>query len=328
MRKILSIDGGGIRGIIPAMVLAKIEHVTGKPVSELFHLIAGTSTGGILALALSKPEKGKPQYSAEQLVELYERHGATIFHRPRWRSLLACNNLFEGKYPSEGIESVLESYFGDVCLKDALTEVFVAAYEIERQFPFFFRSSRARTMASYDFPMRLAARATSAAPTYFEPLKIEAAGSAGHYALVDGGLYANNPALCALVEARQLFGSEDVMVVSLGTGSLTRPLPIDKARGWGLARWAKPVLDIALDGGSASVDYQLHQLLRRNACGRRYFRFQPTLHPENQEMDNVSSSNLRGLKLLAESMLRERSDDVDELCALLLEDSNQQPLAA
>jgi patatin-like phospholipase/acyl hydrolase len=329
MRKILSIDGGGIRGIIPALVLARIEQQTGKPASELFDLIAGTSTGGILALGLVKPgPTGIPEYSADQLAELYERQGSTIFHRSGWRRILACNNLFDGKYPASGIESVLEEYFGDARLKSALTEVFVTSYEIERQFPFFFRSSRARATPSYDFPMKLAARATSAAPTYFEPLKMDTDGNAAYFALVDGGLFANNPALCALVEAREIFGPEECMVVSLGTGSLTRPLPVEKAKTWGLARWAKPVLNITLDGVSSSVDYQLHHLLPRTGSGRRYYRFQPTLHPENQEMDNTSRQNLRGLKLLAESMLRSREDDINELCELLVKPPRSEPVAA
>src|SRR6266849_5514369 len=102
--------------------------------------------------------------------------------------------------------------------------------------------------------MRKAARATSAAPTYFEPLKIESGAATGYYALVDGGLFANNPALCALVEARTLFGNDDILLVSLGTGASTRPLSYRKTKHWGVAGWAKPVLDIAFDGVSSTVD--------------------------------------------------------------------------
>lgn len=308
MRKVLSIDGGGIRGIVPALVLARIERQTCKPAAGLFDLIAGTSTGGILALGLVKPDaQGNPQYPAEALAGLYEERGGTIFSRPAWRRWLG------GGYPIEGIESVLEAYFGDARLRNALADVLVTSYEIERRFPFFFRSSMARADAGYDFPMKQAARATSAAPTYFEPLKIETGGAAGYYALVDGGLYANNPAMCALVEARRMFGQEDVMLVSLGTGSLTRPLPVDAARRWGLARWAKPVLDIAFDGVSSTVDYQLRLLLEK-----RYCRFQPALDPRLQDMDDASRANVRGLKLLAEALIRQRADDLDALCETLV----------
>ena len=92
--RILSIDGGGIRGIIPARILQEIEETTGKAVAELFDLIAGTSTGGILALGLTKrAENGRPEYAAADLVELCEAEGPRIFNRSTWHSLKGLNNL-------------------------------------------------------------------------------------------------------------------------------------------------------------------------------------------------------------------------------------------
>ena len=177
----------------------------------------------------------------------------------------------------------------------------------------------ARQTPTYDFPMRQVARATSAAPTFFEPVKIPAEGPTGYYALVDGGLYANNPALCALVEARSLFGDEPLLVVSLGTGALTRPIVYEDARHWGLARWAKPVLDIAFDGVSSTVDYQLQRMLRHQAGEQqRYYRFQPILDPGLTDMDDTSPRNIRRLKLLPEAMLRDRHQDLITLAAALL----------
>ena len=112
MRKVLSIDGGGIRGIIPAMVLAEIEARTGKRSAEMFDLVAGTSTGGILALGLTKPEQdGGPEYSAERLIELYDGEGGRIFHIPTWHRLRSGWGVAEEKYPSEGIEEVAKRYF-------------------------------------------------------------------------------------------------------------------------------------------------------------------------------------------------------------------------
>jgi uncharacterized protein len=223
--KVLSIDGGGIRGIIPAMVLAEIEERTGKSIAETFDLIAGTSTGGILALGLAMPgDGGRPKYTASELIELYEDEGTSIFSGRAG----TIRNLFEERYPSAGVEGVLDRYFGDARLKDALSTVFVTSYEIELRAPFFFRSERAKVDADYDFPMREVARATSAAPTYFEPAKVEARGPVEYYALVDGGVFANNPAMCAYVEASSILkergsASTDeptILVVSLGTGQL------------------------------------------------------------------------------------------------------------
>ncbi len=320
MKAILSIDGGGIRGVVPALVLAQLEEYVGMPVARMFDLIAGTSTGGILALALAKPAfDGQPEYTAANLVSLYENYGRLIFQRPFWRRFRPLRLLFEEKYDARGIEMVLDCYFGGCRLKSALTNVLVTSYEIERRFPFFFRSNVAAQTASYDFPMKVVARATSAAPTFFEPVKIEAEGPTGYYALVDGGLYANNPALCAVVEARALFGDEPLLVVSLGTGALTRPICYEDARHWGLARWAKPVLDIAFDGVSSTVDYQLQRMLRQEAGQPpMYYRFQPVLDPGLTDMDDTSPRNMRRLKLLTEAMLRDRHGEMISLAAALL----------
>ncbi len=106
--KVLSIDGGGIRGIIPAMILAEIEDRTGKSVAEMFDLIAGTSTGGILALGLAMPgDGGKPRYKAEDLIEFYEKEGLRIFSRPARHRIDSLEGIAEERYPSEGIEQVL-----------------------------------------------------------------------------------------------------------------------------------------------------------------------------------------------------------------------------
>lgn len=318
--KIFSIDGGGIRGIIPAIVLAEIERRTKKRISELANLIAGTSTGGILTLGLTKPgANGKAQFSAEDLVKMYENEGSRIFSRSIRHTIRALWNLADEKYTADGLENVLQRYFGNARFKDALVPVIITSYEIERRFPFFFKSEKAKKNSSYDFPMKQIARATSAAPTYFEPMKISTQNSSDYYALIDGGIFANNPAMCGYVEAiTMLPKTDDFLVVSLGTGELTRPLLYDKVKNWGLAQWAQPILDVVFDGVSDTVDYQLQQLLPPKNNLPRYFRFQTRLDRSNDELDDASSTNIRNLKLLAESLIKANSQSLDILCERLV----------
>jgi patatin-like phospholipase/acyl hydrolase len=318
--KILSIDGGGIRGLIPAMLLAEIEKKTGTSIARLFDLIAGTSTGGILALLLGVPQaNGSARYAARQLVEFYEREGPKIFERSWWHRLTAIGNLKQEKYPETGIERVLAEYFSEYRLRDALTNLLIASYEIERRFPFFFRSSLARLREDYDFPMRDVARATSAAPTYFSPMKLSVGNTNEYYALIDGGVFANNPAACALVEAMTTHPeAEECVLVSLGTGALTKSIPYADAKTWGLAGWAKPVLDIVFEGVSSSVDYQMRQLLPNQAGASRYYRFQATLDRNHQAMDDASPENITALRGLGLTLAEERAQDIDELCAALV----------
>jgi patatin-like phospholipase/acyl hydrolase len=313
--KVLSIDGGGIRGIIPATILSEIEQRTNTRIAHLFDLIAGTSTGGILAIGLVTPDdSGEPKYSAADLAGLYEKEGQRIFARSLWHQIEALGNLADEKYPADGIEGVLKDYFGDARLKDAITETLITSYEIESRQPWFFARHKAQKDPAYDFEMKFVARATSAAPTYFEPEVLETTQQSG--GLVDGGVYANNPALCAYVEAKALHPDHDeILVVSLGTGQHTRPIHYDDAKDWGLAMWAKPILNVVFDGVSDTVDHQMTILCRDSDDGDpRYYRFQTELNVGSDDMDNATATNMLALKEKAKEIIRERSPDIDKLC--------------
>ena len=322
MIKILSIDGGGIRGIIPAVVLAEIERRTARGAADLFHLIAGTSTGGVLAIGLSIPKSPTAVlYTATQLIEFYERQGARIFSRSLAHRLAACGNLRREKYTSSGMAQALLDYFGESRLRDAATDLLIPSYEIERSRPFFFRSAIARERLDYDFPAREVARATTAAPTYFAPLKLAAGMPGDHYTLIDGGVFANNPAACALVEAHATHPeANDFLVVSLGTGELNGCLLYEQAKNWGIVRWAMPMLEVVFDGVSRTVDYQLRQVLP-DAKGhlKHYYRFQTTLDGHNHRLDNASPENITALKALAHNLIERESANIEQLCKQLCE---------
>lgn len=207
MPRILCIDGGGIRGIIPAAVLAELEQRTGRAISDCFDLIAGTSTGGIIALALTRPDpRGRPQYSAADVLGFYQEVGPTIFARDPLHRAATLESLAGPRFASGPLRRALAEYFGDTRLSEALRDVLVTSYDIERREPFFFKSHYARTQPERDFAMRDVAAATAAGPTYFEPVRVQTKDHVGYRALVDGGVFANNPTMCAWVEALGLFG--------------------------------------------------------------------------------------------------------------------------
>lgn len=309
MKKILSIDGGGIRGLIPGRVLEKIEVRTGRPISACFDLIAGTSTGGILALGLSKDDgAGRPEFSARDLCRIYENRGREIFSRSPWRGVSSVGGLTEEIYSHKGLERLLDEYFDDEPLGAALTGVLITSYDIHNRRPLFLKSWRDEFRSVL---MKHAARATSAAPTYFEPALIPVDGSLR--ALVDGGVFINSPAMSAYVEARRIFPDEsEFTLVSLGTGELNRPIAIDEARGWGKVGWVAPLLGCIFDGVADAADYQLDKLL-----GPDYFRFQTTLDRASDDMDDASAGNIANLKSEATRLLRTHREELDEVCARL-----------
>ncbi|MFN6153065.1 MAG: patatin-like phospholipase family protein [Dolichospermum sp.] len=343
--KILAIDGGGIRGIIPAIILTEIEKRTQKQIFSLFDLIAGSSSGGILALGLTKPRldlagSDSPpvaQYSAEELLQIYLEYGAEIFYEPFWEQLLGqLEDIFvQPKYSSEGREEIIKQYFGDSPLENNLKEVFVTSYDIEQRIPIFFtnklekqqtKSKKFRKLC-LGFTLTDAALATSATPTYFAPYRVSSSHNTnGFYTLVDGGLVANNPANLAILEAQisrqenqQALNIEDILVVSLGTGSLTSVYPYDQVKNWGLLQWTKPLLNMVLDGGSEVVAGELERLFEAtNKCHKTsYYRFQPFLKSELEDIDNAKPENLRQLQTLANILIQEKNQEIDELCSIL-----------
>lgn len=345
--KILSIDGGGIRGIIPATIIAEIERRANKPICQLFDMIAGTSTGGILALGLTKPDPENaaiPHYQASDLIDLYKKEGKRIFNQSWIDKLEEVSELFrKPKYSSVGRQEVLEEYLGKrTPIQTALTEVFITSYETELRMPVYFTSNKAEEKTvGLDFhrvcrgiTMVEAGMATSAAPTYFEPVAIATDNkSNGLYSLVDGGVFANNPTSLAIMEAiiaskkaaRKLnqpdkkLALDDILVVSIGTGSLTREYEFDQMTRWGQAQWIQPILNIVLDGQSEAVGSQLDQLLPdADNDPKQYYRFQPRLTKGNDDIDDPSPENIQQLEERANGLIEARTDELDRLCQLLL----------
>ena len=313
--RILAIDGGGIRGLIPAVVLADLERRTGRRTAEMFDLVAGTSTGGILACGLSRPgDDGAPVFTAADLIGLYESEGREIFHRSLVKRVESVGGYADERYDDSGLNAALRRYLAGTRLSEAVTDLFMTAYEIERRQAFFFRSSRARTDATHDFTFVEAARATSAAPTYFEPVRVSDVAGAASYALVDGGVFALNPAMCAYAELAATGRRDEIdLVVSLGTGSHTRRLPFEDVRGWGQVEWARPLVDVVFDGVAQTVDFELGQLLGPE----RYVRLQIDLTEASDDLDDAGDRNLEALRREGARLVEERAADLERIAGIL-----------
>jgi predicted acylesterase/phospholipase RssA len=338
--RVLSIDGGGIRGIIPATVLADLELRCGQPISSLFDLIVGTSTGGILALGLTVPgETGTPRNSAESLCDIYGAKAETIFPGggpPGWKQRLfgtrdpsewlrnpwgvlkrsaqragspfGGNPLYAGgaRYFGEGLQAALEAQLSNSPIHAALTHVVITSYDMAYGQPVLF-SSRPLPGAISNAPMVLVARATSAAPTYFEPQPVTVDGR--QLVLVDGGVFANNPAILGFALAPP---DRPVALVSLGTGeqspSVPRSLAQLRTSNWIAA--VRQVMDAAMNGGGELGDWLLATLASTFGRPHKYWRIQTSIGPCNAAMDDSSEANLKCLRSLAEGLVRQRANDL------------------
>ena len=318
--RILAIDGGGIRGILPAVVLAELERLAGRPIHAMFDVVAGTSTGALLGLALLIPdEKGRPRFTAHDMVRLYEIGGPRVFSRSVWHQIRAVGNLVDEKYPATGLEQVLGRVFDELKLSDVMTDALVTSYEFEKRHPYLFSTRKARADEEHDFLLTEVVRAATAAPTYFEPTLLRNENGGEHLALIDGAVVAYNPALTAYVEARSLFPkAEDFLLISLGTGQLTRGLPFTEVKDWGAARWVQPLFSLMCDGDATIVDEQVRKILRPGADGRpRYYRFQARLESGSDDMDDASLDNIQKIRRLGEDLVAERLPELEELAGQL-----------
>ncbi len=323
LKKILSIDGGGIRGIIPGQILVEIEQAFGVKVADDFDLVAGTSTGGILACAflLEDPDQpNTPKFSAEEVVGLYFKRGEEIFDVPFFHKIRSIGGIIDEKYPAKGIEDALKAYFGEVWLKDLLKPCVITSYDITNRKGHFFGQHKARKDPDYNFKVKDVARATSAAPTYFECEEIKSELDSS-FTLIDGGVFVNNPSLVAYAEGRTLFDvdgeeatAKDMKILSIGTGYTRKSYPYNKARNWGMAEWVKPVIDIMMSGAAEVAHYQLDKIYGTIDNPDQYLRIDGDLKDTNidPDMDSATQENMANLKAFGHQLFEENKGKIEE----------------
>ena len=281
--RILSLDGGGIKGAGEAQLLARLDHETG--LLDKVEMFSGTSTGGIIALALAA---GVP---VEECVALYRDNGAAIFGNRDWKDTVAgaLDELIRANFSQKALRELLEEVFGDKRLPDLEREVLIPTFDVARFRPKLLDRSD-------DWSLVDAALATSAAPTYFpthvvrESFSGRATARGAVRAFVDGGMYANNPADRAIMFASAKLGEDpaDLTVLSIGAGAPPYK-PIDelldertKNLDWGIKQWVinKPNLlfKILFDGSVEAAHFAAKGMLRD-----RYHRVNPTL-PEDVDL--------------------------------------------
>ena len=336
-KTILSIDGGGVRGVIPATLLQEIERKTGKRIDETFDLIAGTSTGGLLATYLAAPQRVGNRAGGTDFASFYANDRKKIFRRRRatqvsviWcvlRLLMGSFRLhvakkgsrdlvghFVLKFKTKGIKQVLRKRLGNSELKDALSDLLITGYEIKCGKHYFFKTSKARCCQSHNYYLRDVARATAAAPGAFPVVSVKPVQRGCERHFVDGAVFAPDPTLCAYAEALKSGACpEEILVVSLGTGDRRFTFDPEEARDWSAVSWVlNSVTELLLDGAGDVTEYIMDKLV----CGSQYFRFDIPLGKDlscRSEHD-ASDDHFDKLRQKACDMVTNDSCRIEELC--------------
>ena len=343
---ILSIDGGGIRGVIPATVLTvlmkKLKQRNKKlPLHRYFDVIAGTSTGAVIAAGLTCPRPGQPGTPAadpQTLLDLYKSKGQQIFDLGMFGRLGNAGYLNE-RYDAGPLEQILKDMLGAKTeLKQALKTVIITAYDI--------RDRRAMFLSNVDdkherFFFWQAVRGSTAAPTYFEPALVEdiagtEQGKTPTIPLIDGGVFANDPAMAAYVEGCKRGWVNDMVILSLGTGSSNQEIPYDKAKDWGSLGWIKqgnesPIISVLMQGQSSTASYQLDRLLNpdvgafvhgathvteKNRDQLNYFRLDARLGNDgdpNDALDDARPENIAKLEKFGRTLAEKHDLALEEI---------------
>ncbi|XP_071692972.1 patatin-like protein 2 [Rutidosis leptorrhynchoides] len=335
---ILSIDGGGIRGIIPATILAFLESELQKldgseaRLVDYFDVVAGTSTGGLVTAMLTAPNKNnQPLYEAKDIVPFYMKHGPKIF--PQQSGVLGSvlktvKMLFGPKYNGKYLKKIIRRELGNIRLTDTLTNVVIPTFDIQTLQPTIFSTYQAEVNPSYNVQLSDICISTSAAPTYFPPYYFKnnfADGNGLEFNLIDGGVAANNPALVAISQVtRQVFSKDPeffpvkpvdygrFLVISIGSGASkeAKPYNANAASKWGIFGWlihdnSTPIVDVFTQASGDMVDSHIAVFFQAVHSQGNYLRIQDdTLIGDAASVDIATKDNMSKLKDIGDKLLK------------------------
>lgn len=317
---ILSLDGGGIRGAATTQFLSKVEQKLGtdhgKSIRDCVDFYAGTSTGSIIALALATTKM-----TMEEINNLYDYNTAKLIFTEN-RGWLEIDGINAPKFEASGKTKVLKNNFGDAKIGDVPDDKHVLAvtYAIEKRKPVVIKSTKKDYLNVLSCQ---AADASSAAPTFFPTKELDLPPDSDEFWLIDGGVIANNPAMCAIAEARRVW--EDVTlsnmrVLSIGTGFLTRKINGPDSRKWGGMQWMTKGKIMEILSDERIVSYQCLTIMEQGSYIRvnAKLQTQPGLTKEqvpDDAMDDVSRTNIKRLKLLGDFWFDQYGGAVVQLLA-------------
>ena len=316
---ILSLDGGGVKSITSLKIVEYIENKTGKKITDLFDVVDGTSSGGILALYLTMPESENSKvskYKASDIIKLFESDSRRIF-KPRPISMVVPTcvlQAFMPAYETKNPEDVFFERFKNTRLSNSVVDTIILSFSPENARPFLFNSNDKLTN---DTLIKDVAVSTVSAPFYFSPMKYENKACPDVKTLIDGGLITKNPSLLTYLQLKKLYPNAEINIVSIGAGIQNKDYYNYKTmKTWGFAKLVVPTLTFMLDGGTNTVDEYMKQLIDNNGKDH-YYRFQIPLNSKvdgsNNRMDDPSEKNLAILKGIAGKYIIQHKTEIDTM---------------
>lgn len=315
--RILVINGGGIRGLIPIEVLNYLEQKTHKPISQLFDMVVVTSTGGIIGGFLLMPDKnGHPKYSASKLLGLYQFNAKQVFSRSWVHRFFTLNGWMGPKYQNRNKASVLHWFFSNTRFDQLLLPTVIMGYSTNEQSPVIFRNWESWCA---NYPLWAIVDATTAAPTYFAPVDLIDKQTHKTLTLVDGGIFAHDPALTGLMEAVINFPHKHYMIVDLGTGKHLPQTHFQSMVGWGEVTWIRPLILTMLNAQSVNIVDVLQKLAARpDILNLQMYAFNISLPQRYGLTDNITPVNIDRLRRYGAQLIKKHRQQLDKVAHILV----------
>ena len=302
--RILSLTGGGVRGLIPSIILHRLEQITGKHPTELFDLIVGTSTGAMIACVLTVPtpsDPKKPKYGTERLIDVYLKESKFTFENSMWKNLTTIYGIYGPRYYTKNRDDKFNEWIGETRLKDTVVDVLIPSYDMTTREPYIFKTRKAqRDPEKEDFLMTDVVKAATSAPTIFPPHLIN-----GHLYL--DALHAKNPTMIALVEALTHYDAkpEDVFILSIGTGYSSNEYQDHKKIIQSGPAFLVEVVNSIINSNTVGTTYMVNKLLpNKDQC--LYLDIE--LDDANMGITDISQANLDLIEKKATDFINENED--------------------
>lgn len=318
--KILSLDGGGIRGVMSARILQEIEQQIqqrkGQSLQEYFDLVAGTSTGALIAGAIISG------MNSNQIIDIYQNEGLEIFpyqsrFSPKRLPLISKYGLSAPKFSNEGLINVMKKYLVKnqvpIKIKDVVKpNILIVAYDMSKDEPWFFNNNNNNIFSQWysNLPLWEICVSSASAPTYFPPYELKNQGESSPH--IDGGVAANNPTLAAVAYAIKLGHKlEEISVLSIGTGETKKSYKFAEIADWGLSEWATRLFSVLMNG-QARADYLVAEQILGISNAKGYLRLQLKLTGVSEAIDDARPENIQQLIQASASFLNQEKVNYTE----------------
>lgn len=338
--RVLAVDGGGVRGIIPAVVLQYIENriieITENPdarISEYLDFVSGTSTGSIIsAMTITPDEHGKPAYKMEDVVQAYFDLADVVFKKNFWRNVKTVWGLFGTKYDVKGIDNQLLTKFNHWRMKDLLLPCAFTGYDTDKRKPVIY-TNKDQVEKYGDYFIKDVVRGSTSIPSVFKPAYFRDGIDVN--TLIDGGVFANNPSMVAYIEIIKTMcikkakkcekvTPENMLFLSFGTGEA--PLdsyPYKKIKKWGMVRWFLPILNILLQGVGEITTYEMMKLFDSYNSPKNFIRINPPIILGNSSGEDASDENMKHLHQDAKNYVAENEEFLNDIAQQLVKESTK-----